>query len=790
MVFAALVVIFFPTLATLQSLPAAKDTLTFSYPAQVELARALRAGHFPLWSSNLNSPLFAEGQGGFAHPLALALFGLLPPAAAANLFLLLHVYAGLIFTYLLCRELGQSRGAAALAAPAFALGGFFLARMGIYTIITNGIWLPGLLWLGARYGRTGNLRWALAGALGGACALLAGQFQLASFAIVAATIYAAVKAGTWKRGLLGGAVFLIVPLALAAVQLVPTFELWRLSSRAADARPGDYSFWPAQYLSLLLPDFFGRAPHPAFAPLGEAQVNNYWGRGSFWESAFYLGAAPLVLAAVGLAKKRRLFFLITGALALLFATGTYTPLFKLYEVIPPFALFRAPSRLLIYAAMALAVAAGDGLDWFLNERKRFPVVVAAAALVAAVALAGAFRLSLPSLETYFHKIAHAKAEAAAAANPAEREAWRDYYTSRAKGFYRDAGHAASLRRRATWIQFGFLAATLAVLALAYRYTGHARVAAAALFLITAADLYHYNRGLTPTVAAAAVNRPPPVGAAFAAAAGERVYSSGYDLGAENQLGLGLIHENCHALWGYRLLVPRASLKEAAAVNVFQGLEDLYNTPAAPGGNRVPWPTAPRLDAFSTYGIRYFVRLAPWYGGGVRALGRFGPYYAYDNEAAAPPARAVHSYVIARDDASAWRWISDGLVDTAATAVLAIPPADIKPQGGPPTAVTVARSSPMETVCRLNDSAASLLILNDLYYPGWEARIDGRPTPILRANIISRAVAVPAGEHVVSFKYRPRSFALGLSITAGALLLTIILFFVAGHRRPHPREAEV
>ena len=75
---------------------------------------------------------------------------------------------------------------------------------------------------------------------------------------------------------------------------------------------------------------------------------------------------------------------------------------------------------------------------------------------------------------------------------------------------------------------------------------------------------------------------------------------------------------------------------------------------------------------------------------------------------------------------------------------------------------------------------SVLVLNDLYYPGWEAKLDGNPTQIYRANYLFRAVIVPQGTHVIEFTYRPRSFRLGLSITLGAtsiLVLGLILITV-------------
>jgi uncharacterized membrane protein YfhO len=69
-------------------------------------------------------------------------------------------------------------------------------------------------------------------------------------------------------------------------------------------------------------------------------------------------------------------------------------------------------------------------------------------------------------------------------------------------------------------------------------------------------------------------------------------------------------------------------------------------------------------------------------------------------------------------------------------------------------------------------AGGWLVVRDLYWPGWKARVDGRPVPLLPADGVFRAVALPAGTHQVEFRYRPLSFGLGgiLSVLAALGLL--------------------
>ena len=47
-----------------------------------------------------------------------------------------------------------------------------------------------------------------------------------------------------------------------------------------------------------------------------------------------------------------------------------------------------------------------------------------------------------------------------------------------------------------------------------------------------------------------------------------------------------------------------------------------------------------------------------------------------------------------------------------------------------------------------------MLLNDVWHPWWYASIDGRPTGILKANVLFRAVQVPRGKHVLHFDFRP------------------------------------
>ena len=72
----------------------------------------------------------------------------------------------------------------------------------------------------------------------------------------------------------------------------------------------------------------------------------------------------------------------------------------------------------------------------------------------------------------------------------------------------------------------------------------------------------------------------------------------------------------------------------------------------------------------------------------------------------------------------------------------------------------------------NSDHDGILVLTDIFYPGWTATIDGNPTEIFKANGLVRSVFVPSGEHFIEFEYMPYSFTLGLIISLITLIILV------------------
>jgi hypothetical protein len=85
--------------------------------------------------------------------------------------------------------------------------------------------------------------------------------------------------------------------------------------------------------------------------------------------------------------------------------------------------------------------------------------------------------------------------------------------------------------------------------------------------------------------------------------------------------------------------------------------------------------------------------------------------------------------------------------------------------------------------------ASVVVVAAAWFPGWEARVDGKRAPVLIADGAFLGVAVPAGDHHITLVYKkPRVAALGLVITAGTLLGVVLFLFT--DRRRRRRQSDV
>ena len=88
--------------------------------------------------------------------------------------------------------------------------------------------------------------------------------------------------------------------------------------------------------------------------------------------------------------------------------------------------------------------------------------------------------------------------------------------------------------------------------------------------------------------------------------------------------------------------------------------------------------------------------------------------------------------------------------------------------------SVVHYKPQRMEMRTRSSQERFLVLSEVYYPGWTARIDDVETRVYRVNYALRGLVVPPGEHKVVFVYAPASFRIGAICSGLGVLLLLLL----------------
>jgi hypothetical protein len=109
--------------------------------------------------------------------------------------------------------------------------------------------------------------------------------------------------------------------------------------------------------------------------------------------------------------------------------------------------------------------------------------------------------------------------------------------------------------------------------------------------------------------------------------------------------------------------------------------------------------------------------------------------------------------------------------------------------GPTETVTVSYPDPQHSVLDARLESPGLVILSEVYYPGWELTIDGKPAPIYRVNGVMRGAAVPAGNHRLVYTYSPRSFRAGGAISIAGAAALVFFGLVCARRNQDPLLGE-
>ena len=145
---------------------------------------------------------------------------------------------------------------------------------------------------------------------------------------------------------------------------------------------------------------------------------------------------------------------------------------------------------------------------------------------------------------------------------------------------------------------------------------------------------------------------------------------------------------------------------------------------------------------------------------------------YENRRSLPRAFIVPEFQIAATHEAALEAIGVEGFDPTVTAVIEGAGADLA--AGGVGAVSDLSTGPNRLSFRTNADAPALVFVSQVWYPGWQAYIDGRPAGApLRADYLFQAVSVPPGEHLVELRFAPNLWRAGWLLAAGAMLVIIV-----------------
>ena len=148
---------------------------------------------------------------------------------------------------------------------------------------------------------------------------------------------------------------------------------------------------------------------------------------------------------------------------------------------------------------------------------------------------------------------------------------------------------------------------------------------------------------------------------------------------------------------------------------------------------------------------------------------------YELGSSVPKAVLASRYSITQTKEAFGKRYFDPSFDPENEVILENPPA-VDPSGEGEGLVRIDSYAPQTISITTSALSPKLLVLSDTYYPGWTAAVDGRLTPIYRANYTMRAISVPSGNHTVTFTYEPASVRIGFMISIASLLVLIIWMY--------------
>ncbi len=691
----------------------------------------LAAGQLPLWNPYILSgyPAVGNPQVMIFYPPAL-LLRLLPLNYAFGAGYAVHVGWLGLGAYWLMRWNGLTRKGAYVAAIAFMFSGFVIPRVdaGHVDLLYSAAWMPWAIGLWQKTLQTGSWRWAVLSGIVVGLHFLGGH----PATLILTVILMLIASAHWlilqfrpfngktilARGALGLLAFLVV-VGGFAVQLLPTIELIRLSTHAEGLlRDCGLPF------ALTLPDLSSIAlaavPFDVFLP---------------WERNGYFGAFALILALIGLtretpsgSKQFKWFLIAAFAVGLLFGFNLSLPFFSPdARLLPAVSSFRVPSRFMLYVCFAGAGLAGIGFESIIARLKagesipRWPIFVALALAVVAVP-ADALFLSSP-------KFAGAELS------------WH------ARAF-------ASLASLST--PRYLLAAGLFWL---YRRPQIGRIIVALSLVVVYADLWFFGHPYIHGMPETSPNNPS-------------AWITGLDA-AESRIVVEPY------MFANGAMATHAANAQGYASIILAAYADVVDrTPPESRCGSVEHALIPLSNQhlLKLLSVQYIMSATGPLDLGLPPLQ--SGLNVYETVDYWPRAIVVHQVKTVSSSTEAAELVNRVDFDPTQWAIIETENMTLADNVEARSSAKITSYQPMRAVVEVDATGEGMLVLNDVWYPGWRGTVNGVEAPLYRANGAFRAVRVPSGHSTVTFTFESDSLKQGA--WASAVTWFVVATLVAVH----------
>ncbi|GEM_PF-2834963 len=353
--FILIFIIFFPILFLKKLFPGL-DLLLVFYPYSFYL---LGAHNF--WASGIlsgfNIGVTPNAFAGNWIYYRLFNFGFFDFITFYNVLIFFYFILTAIFSYLASRKLGLNKYVSVLVTAVYIFSAYNLSWMVNIVTAPSLFIFPSLIYFLLKFKEKFNWFWPILSGIALGFGLIMSHPQFALIGIFGGFLFTIFliyenKSLRWKF-LSAFLVICIIGLVLSSFQLIPEYRASRLAQRGIAL-----SFSESQECALGISDF-ARFILPNF---------NFWVN---CESLLYVGVLPLIFAIftiIYLKKDRRIiFWLLLLIFSLLFSIK-YSPLAWIFHQLPVWNSLRGPARFIMLGNFALAVFAGYGFNWILENK--------------------------------------------------------------------------------------------------------------------------------------------------------------------------------------------------------------------------------------------------------------------------------------------------------------------------------------------------------------------------------------------------------------------------------------